>query len=33
LLAGLSWQAGIVLGGILAMLSTALVVKMLAERM
>ena len=33
LLAGLSWQAGIALGGILAMSSTALLVKMLAERM
>ncbi|MBE7458965.1 MAG: cation:proton antiporter [Zoogloeaceae bacterium] len=33
LLAGLTWQAGIALGGILAMSSTALVVKMLAERM
>ncbi len=33
LLAGLSWQAGIALGGILAMSSTALVVKMLAERL
>jgi len=33
MLAGLSWQAGIALGGILAMSSTALVVKMLAERM
>ncbi|MBS3916398.1 MAG: monovalent cation:proton antiporter-2 (CPA2) family protein [Sulfuritalea sp.] len=31
--AGLTWQAGIALGGILAMSSTALVVKMLAERM
>ncbi|PKO72229.1 MAG: potassium transporter [Betaproteobacteria bacterium HGW-Betaproteobacteria-14] len=33
MLAGLTWQAGIALGGILAMSSTALVVKMLAERM
>ena len=32
-LAGLTLQAGIALGGILAMSSTALVVKMLAERM
>jgi CPA2 family monovalent cation:H+ antiporter-2 len=29
---GLSWQAGVVLGGILAMSSTAIVSKMLAER-
>ncbi|HMM54142.1 MAG TPA: monovalent cation:proton antiporter-2 (CPA2) family protein [Candidatus Desulfobacillus sp.] len=33
LLAGLSWQGGIALGGILAMSSTAIIVKMLAERM
>ncbi len=33
LLAGFSWRAGIALGGILAMSSTALVVKMLSERM
>ena len=31
--AGLTWQAGIALGGILAMSSTAIVIKMLAERM
>jgi monovalent cation:H+ antiporter-2, CPA2 family len=33
LLAGESWRAGLVLGGILAMSSTAIVSKMLAERM
>ena len=32
-LAGFSWQAGLVLGGALAMSSTAIVTKMLAERM
>ena len=31
--AGLGWQAGLVLGGALAMSSTAIVVKLLAERM
>lgn len=33
LLAGLSWQAGVALGGVLAMSSTALLSKMLVERM